>query len=359
MVEEAKPARGERRESPYSIWQKNEGIPLYQGAYIENLYKLELGAWPRLGQPGAIINLADQEHDDGWLVEIAPGGQTTVQHHLFEATVFVLSGRGATMFWQEGQPKDSVEWQRGSIFSPPLNCHYQHFNASGEEAVRLFVVTNAPMVINMFRDGDFPFDDSYRFANRYQSGVGFFEAASERSGRNMWITNFISDIRSFGLDDAAGRGAGGQLTQFSMSNNSMVSHCSDFPPGTYKKAHRHGVGAHVIILRISPQQDPGQPGAGLSVGQPPRDLPCCRLWQGALSRHATWAVRRPSLPRLHARPDRVRGRRPDDLRGLRGRMRNKRRHGRTAGTHVQQEIGGHVQLARREPVEELLRSPLI
>jgi len=248
MVEEAKPARGERRESPYSIWQKNEGIPLYQGAYIENLYKLELGAWPRLGQPGAIINLADQEHDDGWLVEIAPGGQTTVQHHLFEATVFVLSGRGATMFWQEGQPKDSVEWQRGSIFSPPLNCHYQHFNASGEEAVRLFFVTNAPMVINMFRDGDFPFDDSYRFANRYQSGVGFFEAASERSGRNMWITNFISDIRSFGLDDAAGRGAGGQLTQFSMSNNSMVSHCSDFPPGTYKKAHRHGVGAHVIIL---------------------------------------------------------------------------------------------------------------
>ena len=73
MVEEAKPARSERGKSPYSNWQKGEGIPLYQGAYIENLYKLELGAWPRLGQPGAIINLADQEHDDGWLVEIAPG----------------------------------------------------------------------------------------------------------------------------------------------------------------------------------------------------------------------------------------------------------------------------------------------
>ena len=115
MVEEATPPRAERKESPYSIWQKAEGIPLYQGAYIDDMYTLELAPWARLGQQGAIINLANQEHDDGWIIEIAPGGQTLVQHHLFEATVFVLSGRGATMFWQDSHPADSVEWQRGSI----------------------------------------------------------------------------------------------------------------------------------------------------------------------------------------------------------------------------------------------------
>ena len=35
---------------------------------------------------------------------------------------------------------------------------------------------------------------------------------------------------------------------FLLSNNQMPAHRSDFPSGTYKAGHRHGVGAHVIVL---------------------------------------------------------------------------------------------------------------
>lgn len=237
-----------RRESPYQQWQRGEGIPINRGSYIPDLYALEVAPWGRAGQKGAFVNLADQEHDDAYVLEIAPGGQTEVLHHFFECSVYVLIGRGATTFWQPDKPKQTVEWQRGSVFAPPLNCYYQHFNLDGQQPARLFSVTNAPMVINMFRGGDFLFHVNHVFTDRYDAESDYFTREAQRASRNSWITNFISDIRSFGLDAAPNRGAEGFLTSFQIANNQMAVHCSDFPTGTYKKAHRHNVGAHVIIL---------------------------------------------------------------------------------------------------------------
>lgn len=236
------------RETPYQAWQKAEGLPVYRGAYVADLYTLGVAPWPRIGQNGAFVNLAEQEQDDAWVIEVAPAGQTEVIHHLFEATVFVLDGRGATTLWQEGRPRQTVEWQRGSIFSPPLNCHYQHFNLDGQRPARLVAVTNAPMVMNLYRDTSFFFEDRYVFAERYNVEDDYFTSPGEKTSRNSWKTNLIADIRSFALDRNRNRGAGGFLTSFTLSNNQMVGHCSEFPPGTYKKAHRHGVGAHVFIL---------------------------------------------------------------------------------------------------------------
>ena len=53
---------------------------------------------------------------------------------------------------------------------------------------------------------------------------------------------------SLPLISAKERGAGGGHIRFNMAKGSMNSHISQFPIGTYKKAHCHGPGAHVIIL---------------------------------------------------------------------------------------------------------------
>jgi predicted metal-dependent enzyme (double-stranded beta helix superfamily) len=210
---------------------------------------VEVAPWARFGQQGAFVNLADQEEDDGRILEIAPGGQTTVQHHLFEAIVYVVDGRGATSFWQHEGQKQTVEWQRGSLFAPPLNCYYQHFNLDGQQPARLFTLTNAPTLINLFSDPEFVFNDAYVFRNRYDAASDYFTDPGKAIGSNAWQTNFIPDTRAFKLADRPGRGAGGSLTSFRLSNNTKVAaHISQFPPGTYKKGHRHGVGAHVIIL---------------------------------------------------------------------------------------------------------------
>ena len=61
-------------------------------------------------------------------------------------------------------------------------------------------------------------------------------------------TNFVHDAVNLPLIEAGERGAGGGHIRFQLAKSSLNSHISQFPVGTYKKCHRHGPGAHVIIL---------------------------------------------------------------------------------------------------------------
>jgi hypothetical protein len=64
-----------------------------------------------------------------------------------------------------------------------------------------------------------------------------------------WRTNYIADVRTFKLDPKPERGEGSSNMHIFLANNhKLMSHISEWPVGTYLKGHRHGVGAHVIIL---------------------------------------------------------------------------------------------------------------
>ena len=234
-----------QQESDYRLWQKAEGIPVYTGSFVQDLMTVPVAPWPRIGQSGAFVNLADQEQDDGWVIEIAPRGQTAVLHHCFEASYYVLDGRGGALVWQQDKPPETVEWKRGSIFSPPVNCYYQLSVTDNERPARLFAVTNAPMSINLYRNERFVFENPFVFEDRYDGRPGFFQAPAGNVIPRE--TNFIPDVRSMQLKPTK-RGEGAMGSGFTLSNNQAVGHCAEFPPGTYKRAHRHGVGAYVIIV---------------------------------------------------------------------------------------------------------------
>ncbi|MFC1930385.1 ethanolamine ammonia lyase-activating protein [Chloroflexota bacterium] len=234
---------------PYEEWQQSEGIPRITGFFIDDLTKVPVEPWKRMGGLGTFINLdGGGGAADSYVCEIPPGTSLKPQRHLFEETILILQGRGATTIWREGSPTQTFEWQEGSLFSPPINTWFQLFNGQGDQPVRYWSVTTAPMVFSFFRNRDFIFNTPFDFTDRYSGELDFFSAKGESYSSRVWETNFVPDVYNFKLQPWGERGAGGSNINFEVANNTMRPHISQFPVGTYKKAHRHGPGTHVLIL---------------------------------------------------------------------------------------------------------------
>lgn len=238
--------------SYYGHWQKSEGIPIITGLSVDGVDRVEVGPWPRKGVNGAFIRLEGAEETlDSYVCEISPGGSTDPEKYMIEEATFVLRGRGATTVWQEGGRKHTFEWQKGSVFSPPINTWRQHFNGSGQEPARLITFSNAPLVMNMFKSERFIFDNSFPFTERFNDEEDYFSKGtassySVYSGREQRETNFISDIYDFELEDRWDQSA---FMALEIASNAMRSHVAELPVGTYMTAHRHGPGAHIIVLK--------------------------------------------------------------------------------------------------------------
>ncbi len=241
-----------KKADPYAEWLKREGVKVYEKFYFPNLAKIELGPWERKGGNGAVIHIANRHMpNDCHVVEIKPAGKSEPEHHMYELTIYVVSGRGATTVWQDEKDekrKQSFEWHAGSLFSIPLNAWYQNFNGSGDEPVRYIAVTNAPPMMRLFGNNEFIFNCDFRFRGRYSGEEDYFSGKGKLFKRRIWESNFIANAPDMLLYGWKERGAGGVNAMLEIASNNTKSHISEFPIGTYKKGHRHGPGAHLVLL---------------------------------------------------------------------------------------------------------------
>src|SRR5215813_4001659 len=236
------------KDSPYVRWVEAEGLDIIAAHYIPDLNTVDLKPWERRGGRGVFINHeASRTSNDCYVCEIPAGGKLAPHRQLFEEMILVLSGRGSTTVWNDSGGRITFEWKAGALFAIPLNTWHQHFNGSGREPARYVAVTNGPVVINQFDDIEFVFNTRYDFKNRFAGEPDYFSTKGEQKGL-LLDTNFVADAVNLPLISAKERGAGGGHIRFNMAKGSMNSHISQFPVGTYKKAHAHGPGAHVIVL---------------------------------------------------------------------------------------------------------------
>ena len=257
------------KETPYTRWVRNEGLEIISALYVPNLHTVELKPWPRRGGHGVYINHeASRTSNDCYVCEIPAGGKLAPQRQLYEEMILVLDGRGSTAVWNDAGARATFEWKAGALFAIPINTWHQHFNGSGRSSARYVAVTNAPVVINLYEDVEFVFNTRYDFKNRFSGEPDYFSAKGEQKGL-LLETNFVADAVNLPLISASERGAGGGHIRFNLAKSSMNSHISQFPVGTYKKAHAHGPGAHVIVLS----------GEGYSLMWPEGEEPRRYDWQ--------------------------------------------------------------------------------
>jgi hypothetical protein len=236
---------------PYGTWAEKEGVPIVEDFGVD-LLAVPTAPWPRFAVDGAIVDLKGRgDFVSIFVLDLAPGTATSPQRHLYEEVVYVLAGHGSTRIELADGRSHSFEWGPKSLFALPLNARYRHFNTSGRERARLASTNNLAMMLNLFHNETFVFDNDCEFPER-QGGHKAFSGEGEfvpvRPGRNMWETNFVPDLAGFELKTWEARGAGGSNMMFVLADGTMHAHISQMPVGTYKKAHRHGPDFHVFAV---------------------------------------------------------------------------------------------------------------
>ncbi len=150
----------------------------------------------------------------GIVWEIAPWAKESIPvHHVFEGRVIVVAGSGETRFWQDGGKPLTALWNKGTLFPLPMNVWYQFVN-TGKVPARMFSVTNAPVIMDTFRDMSFIFSSPGKFTERFDGSAEYFKpeppefkvTLKDRLGYAVSRTNIVPDVMAVKLYPA-GHGA--------------------------------------------------------------------------------------------------------------------------------------------------------
>jgi quercetin dioxygenase-like cupin family protein len=239
---------------PYDTFMEEQDIPIFRDIGISRVQDLPLKPWKRMGGRGTFIQLYGTEGLWGmYLVEVPGGGALNVERHLYEEIFLVLEGRGTTEVWFEGGKPHTFEWQKGSLFSVPLNAFHRVVNASSQPAL-ILVGTSAPNAMNLYDDNDFIFNSSYVFKKRYDGREDYFKPNDDITpdpvrGLAAKRTNLIPDIINADLPLDNRRSVGYRRIEPDMAGNRFYIFVGEHQTGRYSKAHFHGSAAVLICLK--------------------------------------------------------------------------------------------------------------
>jgi quercetin dioxygenase-like cupin family protein len=117
---------------------------------VADIRNVELIEWKERGEGNRSIfwDMAGQTILEPHESEFETGTYKLGHRHPYEAIILTMNGRGFSLYGKDGLKPDQtkkLEWQIGSVVSPPFFWYHQHFN-TGPTPARYFAMT----------EGDFP-----------------------------------------------------------------------------------------------------------------------------------------------------------------------------------------------------------
>jgi len=145
-------------------------------------------------------------------------------------------------------------------------------------------MTNAPPIVDFYRDLPFVFENPARFDDRWDGRAAFFAKVPQPHGpgepvaspKNPLHVNLIPNVLDLDRVMFRWQAKRGWFACFSMCGNTLNPHVSAWEPASYQAPHRHGPGATVLIVQ----------GEGFALMWPSKAGP--RPWQDG---HADSVVR--------------------------------------------------------------------
>jgi quercetin dioxygenase-like cupin family protein len=255
--------------TPYDRFMEEEGVPVFRDIGISKVQNLPLMPWKRTGGRGSYIQLYGTEGKWGcYVIEVPPGGALNAEKHMYEEIFLVVEGRGTTEVWLEGETKKHVfEWQKGSMFSVPMNAMHRLVNATSGGAL-LLAGTTAPNVLNQLNNIDAVFANPFVFRDRFSGAEDFYKPKDDIEpdpvrGLAMRRSNFIPDAINCELPLDNRRSPGFRRVEPFMTGNQFYLWIGQHENGRYSKAHAHTSAAILICIK----------GKGYTISWPERAGP--------------------------------------------------------------------------------------
>ena len=119
----------------------NRAHPPTTGLFVPgDLRTMELPERSWRKNRGHYFDLAGNRNLGAHIGELGPGGASVRHRHTTEAYLYIVRGRGFSIVNVDDDPEERVEWEEGTLFSPPVYAWHQHFNLSDEEPARYLAV---------------------------------------------------------------------------------------------------------------------------------------------------------------------------------------------------------------------------